>query len=172
MQKLSEKDIRTLKFGGVCVVAILAFVLGTKWYGHWSNVRRQRRQKEAQLELIDVDKPGQAGLISIVPAFEMPERKETQKVRFRQKLAEQLKKAGIKTEPLKDMPTGKTLQKGYSLLRMQCSAKCKFDQVLNLLAQLNENPHLVGIEEFRIKCDTKNPREVQLDLTVSTAVLD
>ena len=51
---------------------------------------------------------------------------------------------------------------------MKCSGKCKFAQILDLLASLKENPYLVGIEEMRIKCDTKNRQEIELDLTVST----
>jgi hypothetical protein len=66
--------------------------------------------------------------------------------------------------------TGKSPQAGYKLLRLKCSAKCKFGQVLDLLVNLKENPYLVGVEEMRIKCDPKKPQEVQLDLTVSTFV--
>jgi succinate dehydrogenase flavin-adding protein (antitoxin of CptAB toxin-antitoxin module) len=40
--------------------------------------------------------------------------------------------------------------------------------VLDFLAQLNENPYLVGIEELKIKCDPKKRGEVELDLTVSS----
>jgi len=56
------------------------------------------------------------------------------------------------------------------LLRLKCSAKCRFTQVLDLLANLKENPYLVGIEELRIRCDSKKPQEVDLDLTVSTFI--
>jgi hypothetical protein len=40
--------------------------------------------------------------------------------------------------------------------------------VLDLLARLNENPYLIGIEEFKIKVDPKKRHEVEFDLTVST----
>ena len=43
--------------------------------------------------------------------------------------------------------------------------------MLDFLARLNENPYLVGIEEFKIrKSDPKKPQDVDLDLTVSTFV--
>jgi len=171
MQKLSEKDIRTLKLGGICAAVILVFIFGAMWLEHWSKVRQEIRRKEAELDVIDVAKAKQAGWMSIVPVFEMPEKEEVQKVLFRNKFNEQLKKAGIKSQPLKVVPTGKTLQKGYRLLNVQCTAKCKFTQALDLLARLNENPYLVGVEEFKIKCDKSKPQEVELNLTVSTAVL-
>ncbi len=168
IRKLSKKDIRALKIGGVCVPAILVFVVASIWFDHWSEARASLAQVKDKLDLIDVDKAKQAGLLSIVPVFEMPQKAETQKFLFRNKLNEQLKKAGIKSEPLQVLAGGKSRQAGYQLMRLKCSAKCRFTQVLDLLAGLNENPYLVGIEEFRIRCDPKKPQEVELDLTVST----
>ncbi len=131
--------------------------------------------KNAQLKGINLSDVKHAGLLSIVPAFEMPEREEAQKNRFREKLVEQLKKAGIKTEPLKVITTKKTLyrskDKDYKLMNIQCKGKCKFTQVLDFLAKLNENPHLVGVELFKMKCDKSKPQEVELELTVSTVYL-
>jgi len=170
MEKLSERDIRALKIGAVCVAAILAFLFATWWRERWVKVRGEGAKVRAQLEAISVDKAKQAGLMSIVPVFEMPVIEEKQKFLFRDKLNEQLKKAGIKSKPLQVLSTGKSPQAGYKLLRLKCSTKCRFGQVLDLLARLNENPYLVGIEEMRIKCDPKKRQEVDMDLTVSTFV--
>jgi len=170
IEKLSQKDIRTLKIGAVCVAAILVFVFALGWLGHWAQARKSLVELKDKLELLDVGKAKQAGLMSIVPVFDMPEKEETQKFLFRDKLNEQLKKAGISSKPLQVVSTGKSPQAGYRLLRLKCSAKCRFGQVLDLLASLKENPYLVGIEEMRIKCDPKKPQEVDLDLTVSTFV--
>jgi hypothetical protein len=170
IEKLSQKDIRTLKIGAVCVVAILVFVFASEWLDHWTQARKSLAELKDKIELLDVVKAKQAGLMSIVPVFEMPEKEETQKFLFRDKLNEQLKKAGISSKPLQVVSTGKSSQAGYKLLRLKCTAKCKFGQVLDLLASLKENPYLVGIEEMRIKCDPKKPEEVDLDLTVSTFV--
>lgn len=170
IKKLSEKDIRVLKIGGVCVAAILLFVFVSKWLGRWSEARASLEQVKAKLDLIDVDKAKQEGLLSIVPVFEMPQEEQTQQFLFRNKLNEQLKKVGINSKPLQVLPGSKSKQAGYKLLRLKCNANCRLTQVLDLLAGLNENPYLVGIEEFRIKCDTKKPQEVELDMTVSTFV--
>ncbi len=171
MNKLSERDIRALKIGAVCVVAILVFLFATWLRDRWAKVREEGAEVRAQLEAISVDKTKQTGLMSIVPVFEMPVIEEEQKFLFRDKLDEQLKKAGIKSsKPLQILTAGKSQVPGYRLLRLKCSTKCKFGQVLDLLARLNENPYLVGIEEMRIQCDPKKRQEVELNLTVSTFV--
>ena len=159
-----------LKIGAVCVAAILVFVFASKLLGRWAEARTSLAEVKNKLELIDVDKAKRTGLLSIVPVFEMPEKEETQRFLFRDKLNEQLKKAGIKNQPLQVASIGKSGQSGYRLLRLKCSAKCRFTQVLDLLADLKDNPYLVGVEELRIRCDSKKPQEVDLDLTVSTFV--
>ncbi len=170
MEKLSKKDIRALKIGAIGAAAIIVFVAGSKWIDHWSQARRSLERVKAKLELINVDKAKQAGLMSIVPVIEMPQKEETQTVLFRNKLNEQLKKARINSEPLQVLPGGKTPRAGYKLVRLKCSAKCQLTQVFDFLAGMNENPYLVGIEELRLRCDPQKPQEVEMDLTVSTFV--
>jgi len=168
--RLSEKEQRTVKIGAVCAAAILVFVISTKWFGHWGQVRKLLAAERSKLETISPDEAKQRGLLSVVPVLEIPQIEEKQKFLFRDKFDEQLKKAGIRSEPLEFLSTGKSQQGGYRLLRLKCSGKCRFGQILDLLASLKENPYLVGIEEMRMKCDTKNRQEIQLDLTVSTFV--
>jgi len=170
MEKLSKRDIRALKIGAVCVVAIPVFLFATGLRERWGKVREEGAEIKAQLEAISGDKTRQAGLMSIVPVFEMPIIEEEQKFLFRDKLDEQLKKARIKSKPLQILTAGKSPAPGYKLLRIKCSAKCRFGQVFDLLARLNENPYLVGIEEMRIQCDPKKRQDVELTLTVSTFV--
>ena len=170
IEKLSQRDIRVLMIGFVCVAAILVFVFASELLGRWAEARASLAEVKNKLELIDVDKAKRAGLLSIVPVFEMPEKEETQRFLFRDKLNEQLKKAGIKNQPLQVASIGKSGQAGYRLLRLKCSAKCRFTQVLDLLANLKENPYLVGVEELRMRIDKKKPQEVDLDLTVSTFI--
>ncbi len=167
--ELSQRDKRALKFGAVCVAAILVFVLLTTWFEHWGRVRKSLAAVEAQLEVIVPSKTKQQGLLSIVPVFEMPQSEEKQRFLFREKFNEQLKKAGIKAKPLKILSTARSRHKnGYKLLLLECRGKARFEQVLDLLASLKENPYLAGIEEFKIRCDPKKRQEFELNLTVST----
>ena len=170
IEKLSKRDIRILKIGAVCAVAILVFVFASDWLEHWAKVRNETAQLKNKLDLIDIEKAKRTGLMSIVPKFEMPLEQEKQMFLFRDKLNEQFKSAGINSKPLQVASVGKSGLIDYRLLRLKTSAKCNFAQVLDLLANLKDNPYLVGIEEMRIKCDTKNPQDVELDLTVSTFV--
>jgi len=170
IEKLSQRDMRILKIGAVCAAAILVFLFASEWLDRWSKARASLAEVKNKLELIDMDKAKQTGLMSIVPVFEMPQEEETQKFLLIDKLTEQFKKAEIKNQPLQVASIGKSAQAGYRLLRLKCSAKCRFTQVLDLLANLKENPYLVGVEELRIRCDKKNSQEVDLDLTVSTFI--
>ena len=166
--KLNEKDMRALKIGAVGVVAILVFVFGSKFQTRWTSAKEKKDALDRKLNAIDVDKAKQAGLMAIVPMIEMPTVEDEQKFLFRDKLSEQLQKAGIRNKPLQLQPAKKSSQAGYKLLLVKCNATCGFSQVLDFLARLNENPYLVGIEEFRIKVDPKRRENVELDFTVST----
>ena len=84
---------------------------------------------------------------------------------------DQLKKAGVQSDPIQFVGTSRATRPGYNLLRLQCRrGKVKFDKMLDLLATFKENPYLAGIEEFSFKCDQKNKQQVELNLTVSTMV--
>ncbi len=168
IDKLSKKDIRALKLGALGAVIILVFVFGSKVHQSWTKAKSNGAVLRSKLDIIDVDKAKRAGLMSIVPVFEMPQVEEDQKFLFRDKLSEQLKNAGIKNKPLQLQAGRKSPESGYKLLLVKCNATCRFEQLLDFLAKLNENPYLVGIEELKIKCDPKKQGEVELDLTVST----
>lgn len=179
--KFSEKDKRTLKIGAVCIAAIFVIIFGTKWFEHWRDTKNSLAAMRAKLKRISLNEAQQAGLLSIVPVFEMPVVEEKQELLFRDKINMQLKDAGIRSDPLQTLPS-KEKQAGYKLLRLKCSAKCQFEQVLDLLAALKGNPYLVSIEEIRIKSSTntrqqqgsrsegqrQQRQEMELNLTVST----
>ena len=170
ISKLSQKDIRALKMGAVGVAAIVALLIALEGYERWNNAREKSQELENQLDHIDLDKAKRSGLTSIVPVFQMPIEKEKQRFLFRDKFNEQLRNARINSLPLQEVPGGKSPEPGYELLRLKCSAKCSIEQVFNLLADLKNNPYLVGVEEMRIKKDARNQQQFDFDLTVSTLV--
>jgi hypothetical protein len=173
MKKLSQKEKRTLKFGVVCALIIVAFAFGTRGIDKWKGGRNSEADITKKLDAINLKNAERAKLMSIVPVFEMPQKEEKQKYLFRDKFNEQLKKAGIKSEPLQILPASasKSPVAGYELLRLKCSAKCRFGQALDLLANLKDNPYLAGIEELKIECDQKKRQDVKLDLTISTYII-
>jgi hypothetical protein len=170
--KFSQSDIRALKLGAIGVVAVLAFVFGSKGLDNWSQVRTDLKQKKLVMKKVNVPKHKREGLWSIVPVFEMPVEIQEQKHLFREKVFEQLSKAGIKSGPLQYQKTSRLRKKtGQKSARLECrKAKCKFGQTLNLLATLKENPYLAGIEEFKISCDPKKRQEFEMDLVVTTYI--
>jgi hypothetical protein len=170
IKQLSKNDIRALKFGAVCIAGIFVFLAGSEVLGRLKKAQASTAILNNKLELIDVDKAKQSGLMSIVPKFEMPIEEEDQKFLFLDKLTEQFKKAGIKNQPLEVASKTTSKKDGYQLLRLKCSATCRLTQALDFLANLKDNPYLVGIEELRLRVDKKKPQEVAMDLTVSTFV--
>lgn len=171
---LNQREKRMIAFGVVAAVAILAFTYGADWFEQWGQARQTVAAAEMKLRSVRADRANQAGLLAIVPVCEPPEAEETQKFLFRDKLHEQLKKAGLKTEPLEMLAARKTTRAPHRVLKIRCKGKGKLEQVLGLLAGLNENPYLVGVEELRIHCDPKQKpeqrKEIEFELTVSTFV--
>jgi hypothetical protein len=169
IEKLSQKRILMLGVAGA--IAIVLIVFGTRWLDRWGKTRESLATMRAQLKLVSGDEAKQAGILSIVPVFEMPKAEAEQELLLRDKLNEQLKKAGIRSEPLQVLPSP-AKQSQYKVLRLKCNAKCRFGQVLDLLAALKENPYLMSIEEMRIQCDTKQQpgqrQDVDLNLTLTT----
>ena len=171
LKKFNQKDVRALKIGAIGVAAILIFMFILGRYDRWNQAKESLTELQKKINDIDLDKAKSSGLTSIVPVFQMPVEKETQRFLFRDRLNEQLRNAGITSQPLQEVSGGKFPVAGYELLRLKCSAKCRFGQMLELLAELKNNPYLVGIEELRIKVDPKNQQQVDFDLTISTLVM-
>ena len=174
VRKLNEREKRVLQLGAIAAVAILALTYGADWLKGWHEARAALAQARTTLRAVEADRARQAALLTVVPVFEVPQPEDRQKFLFRDKLLEQLKKAGVKTEPLQIMNSRRVKGISYKVLKVRCKGKCKFDQLLTLLTGLQENPYLVGVEELRIQCDPKvapdKRKEVEIDLTVSTFV--
>lgn len=166
---------------GLAVVAtLLVFTYGTKGIDRWHKSRTSLAAAKKKLGEVETDKAKLAGLMALVPVFESPEPEEKQKTLFREKLYAQLKKSGINTQPPQPL-LGKKIAVGgvtYQVLKIKCKGKCKFDQFLDFLANVKENPYVVGVEELQIRFDTKEPpekrkdKDVDVDLIVSTFVRD
>ena len=168
---MSQRDKRAVKFGLIAAAAIVVIFFGLQWLRHWKLVRTGLEARREDLAMINPDPAKKEGLLEIVPVFEMPIDEEDQKILFRNKLNEQLKKAGINSKPLEFVPASKKpVAAGYKLVGLKCSGKCQFNQALDLLSGLKANPYLVAIEEMSLKCDENKRQEVELDLTVSTLI--
>jgi len=167
--KITERDKRALKLGAIGAILIVVFVFASTWYETWNQAKGDMAAVERKLDAIRVEPRRQAALLGAVPVFEMPQEEELQKFLFRDKLNEQIKRLGIRSNPL-EILSGTKKEGAYRLLRIKCTARCRFTQAMDLLAALPENPYLVAVEEFRIRVDAKNRQEVDMDMVVSTFV--
>ena len=170
MKKLTERDKRALKIGVISAAAIIILSLGWKWTEHWIDVRKSLAAAKMELSVICPDKAKTEGVLSIVPAFEMPGQQQQQMFLFRDKLGEQFKKSAIKNKPLQVLSGRKSAIKGYGLLPVKCKGECNFGQLLDFLANLNENPYLAAIEELRFSCDPQKRDKFEIDMTVTTLI--
>lgn len=169
-EKMSPRDKRALKLGVIGIVLIAGFLLVTSVSERWSTAKDVLSAAKEDSKSIDMKSAKQRGLRSIVPVFEMPKKEREQKFLFQDKFTEQIKKAGLKSQPLLVSRPVKAEHPGYQKLNFQYSGKCNFDQILKLLTSMNENPYLAAIEEFEMKCDSKNRKEMELTLVVSTYI--
>ena len=176
MVKLTQRDKRTLILGAIVAAVILVWNVAWPWLQEWRRVRDDLAAKRYRLKLIvpgdDVKAAKQMEeLARTVPVFEMPRPEKDQTVLFRDRFSEQLKKAGVKLKALEYTGTKSARRVGsYRLLRLEAKGQCQINQAFDLLATLNENPYLVGIEAIQLKCDPRNRQNVDLTLTVSTFV--
>jgi hypothetical protein len=172
--RLQPREKRILIGGLAVAVAIFAFNFGPKLVGQWRQIRASLDALQVKMKDMP-DEKQRVALAALVPVFEVPQPEEKQKFAFRDRLNEQFKKAGINTEPLTFVPSRKKVG-AYRPLFIKCKAKCKFDQLLDLLASLKDNQYLMGVEELRVQCDTKQPpekrQEIEFDIVVSTLVQD
>lgn len=170
--KITQRDKRTLILTGVAAVAILLwFVVVEDFLADWKQVRSDLSDRRSMFDSVALSKtlsPADRGLLGIVPVFEMPAPERQQGPDYMKKFNEQLKKVGIKADLkyLKSIRSKST--SGYKILRLQSQAKCKYTQLVDMLAKLYENPYFVSIEQLRITPNPKKAGEVEFTLVTST----
>ena len=164
---LTDKDKRTLWLGAVASVVILGLVYVPKLVGRWGKMRSEMHAMESTLQQIQNPKDGkQLYLDSQVPVYKMPTNKDAQASLFRDRLTEQIKKAGLKEVPLQTEYSKKTVAGGYQPLYVSYAVVCSFDKLLKLLVDLKTNPYYVGIEALKIEADPKKPAEGRQEMTI------
>ncbi len=173
MKAFNERDIRAIKIGVAGLAAIGLYFLVGPWLSDWQMLRADLASARERLERVAVDEEGalpaeQLRLMSAVPKVEPPADEKTQGTRFRDAFTQQLQKAGIRGRSLQDLAAKKIAGVGYKTLRLQVRGRCEWNQMLNLLGSLNENPYFVGVEELDLKPDTRNRNDLEFSITVST----
>jgi hypothetical protein len=158
---ISPKDKKTLQFGmiaGVCVIVVFAALKGM---GAWQEANEKYNTLQGKIDTLaqSNDPVKVRDLLSKVPDFNMPVVKDTQRFRFRDSIDAQINGVGINAGPLQEQTSGKVIASGYELLRWKSNGTCTFKQLLDLLADLKENPYLVGVEELRIKITTPSAQQ-------------
>ena len=176
-KSLNRRDQRAVQVGLIAVAAVLLFVyVIAPWSEAWKSVRAEIILLQDKVDQLDTSKSSvaaarQVQLMKKVPAFEVPQKEDKQRLVFRRQFNEQLKKSGLSVSSLKYQKKGRSKSKtGPKRLLLQYKGKGKFTQAMDLLAALNENPYLLSVEEFEMTVGKKKREEMELSLIVSTPV--
>ena len=178
LQRMSSRDKRALLMGGSCALLVLLYAYVWKpWQADQAALRARVERQEQLLERIGMSptpkaKMNQMILSKKVPTYTMPQEEDMQRLIFEREFGKQLKKAGVKPKSMPQfISQGKKIPPlGVKMLKIQGEGTCKFEQALDLLAGMYENPHLASVEEFKLTCDEKKRKErlVDVSLTVTT----
>ncbi len=173
-KQLNDREKRTIQLGLIAVVIMGVAMMGPRWLERLDGLKVRIDKMETDLKLAQGNDVKYAALQTIVPVFEMPQAELKQKFLFREKFAEQLKKAGLKTEPLEADTRSKGRFSSFRRLTLTYNGKAQWKQILDLLAGLKANPYLAAVEEMHIKADPKQQppqrKDLEFTLVVSTFV--
>jgi hypothetical protein len=171
-EKLNSKDVRALKLGAAGIAVTIFIFVFIDFQEHWTKVNTSFEAANTKLTTlaaaINLTEAKYAKLKSQVPVFKMPVEKGKQKFLFQDSLNEQFKKAGINSLPWEEIADKSKLLGDHELLRLKTSGKCSITQLFDLLANLNENPYLMSVEELLIKIDPQNKQQAEFEITLST----
>jgi hypothetical protein len=172
LEKLSQRDVRALRFGIAGIAIFALFYLALSGISRWKGIRSNIEISKGQLQTLATAKPSDE-IRQIMSVLKIPQNEETQRNLFRTEFNSQLSRSGIRAQPIKVTTADKSPKAGYKTLFLECKAKGNFDQVLDFLANLQRNPYLVGIEKLVItKSDARNQqsRDVNIEIKVSSFV--
>lgn len=169
--KLTDRDKKALIFGSVGVVIIVLIIFGMDFFDDWLMLRQSLNRNKQDVSKNNLVVAQIKNLQKTVPAFKLPVGQDAQKILFRNKFAEQLKKNRINGEVLKIVPISQSPLSNYKLLSLKFKGKGKFDNILDLFVDLRANPYFVSVEDFKmVKTDLKKPesKDFDIELSVST----
>jgi hypothetical protein len=172
---LGVRDRRAVFWGAAAIGLILIYrVLGLPLVEDWPRIRDDLNTYRSKLDIVSGSTAGSkakiAGWYQTVPFVELPEVEDVQRKLFWDKTYDQLKSAGIAVSSGPDYVASakKKTALGWGTLRLKFSGTCKYEQLVQFLAGLNENPYLSSIEEFSVKSDEKKPEQVNINMTLET----
>ena len=172
LKKLNEKDQKTVKTGGLAVIALLAVVIFYMGYNFWSTQKDITKKLERDLKTLNLSSTAHKQLLADVPVFQEPLNESDQKTDFRDYLDKFFETKRISIDPLTTVNASNSTRPpaGYGILCLKTSSKgtVSFQRILEMLAGLKENPYMVGIEEFKITCDQDNPQYASFNIVLST----
>ncbi len=172
-EKMNEKDQKTIKMGGLAVLALIVAFSVYQGYDYWTIQKKKAKELNNDLDALKMNDSAHKKLMADVPIFQMPQEDSIQKTNFRNYLNQQFEQLRISTDPWVEVAKPSNAVRppaNYNALSLKTSTRgtARFQDILNLLAALKQNPYYVGIEELKITCDPQNPQLATLSIVLTT----
>lgn len=176
LKKLNPREKRILVLClTACGAMLLYFLVIEPMSRDWAAVRRQLAAAREKASLLKLDPKSpetqrHKRLLEIVPVVEMPRPSEQQGPLFQEAFTNQLKKAGLTSKRLQ-LVRGRVLRTdtaGSVVLNVSSQGSGRYEQILNLLADLPQNPYCAGVQKLSIKPDAKDRQKLEWEITVFT----
>ena len=100
LEKLNEKDQKTVKMGGLALLALLLVILFYMGYGYWNTKKLEYNKLESNLRILNLTETAHKKLLADVPVFQEPVNDSDQKKNFRDSLDKLFVEKGISIDPL------------------------------------------------------------------------
>lgn len=176
LEKLNPKEKRTVLTSlTLCAVILVYFLLIEPLSKDWRTVRQQLRAAREKAALLQLDPKSpqthqQKRLMELVPVLEMPKPSDRQGPLLQETFTSQLRKVGlisrrmqlVRGRPLRNDPPG------YVVLNLTAQGSGQYEQILNLLADLPQNPYCVGVQKCLLKPDQKERQKLEWEITIFT----
>jgi Tfp pilus assembly protein PilO len=176
LEKLNPREKRIVLFSlTVCGLILLYFLAVEPLSTNWNAVRTQLQSARQKVALLRLDPKSpqtqqHKRLMELVPVLELPKPSDQQGPLLQEAFTNQLRKAGLTSRRMQ-LVRGRTIRNdpsGYIVLNLTAQGTGRYEQILNLLADLPQNPYCVGVQKCSIKPDPKDRQKLEWEITVFT----
>lgn len=168
---LTERERRLVWLCGLVAAALLVYTLWVEpLASRWKTRAAEYQQLSQQIELIRrwQQSGGLKGMRVSAAMVAAPLRADQQALLFRNKLTEQIQKAGLQARTVQLRDQRNRTENGYTVISVDCQGRGSYEAVLNLLADLEHNPYYVGLEKLSLRVDAKDRNQLNFQITAMT----
>lgn len=168
---LTQRERGLLLACGVAAAVLLTYALIVEpWVARRRSLAAEHQRLSRQIELIGrwEQTSGAKPMRLSASAAELPVGADQQALLFRNKLTEQIQKAGLQARAVQLRDQRNRIENGYTVVSVDCQGRGSYEAVLNLLADLERNPYYAGLEKLSLRVDAKDRNQLNFQITAIT----